>query len=70
MATIPTTTIVEWCRISTTTAGNRIIDNMMIPPKGLKHLNGETSEEILGTFRDYDRSENKMEISYSPEFNK
>ena len=25
----------------------------MSPPEGLKHLNGETSEEMLGTFRDY-----------------
>ena len=26
----------------------------MIPPEGMKHLNGETLEEMLGTFRDYD----------------
>ena len=28
---------------------------MMSPPEGLKHLNGETSEEMVGTFRDYAR---------------
>ena len=28
---------------------------MMIPPEGLKHLNGETSEEMVGTFRYYAR---------------
>ena len=28
---------------------------MMSPPEGLKHLNGETYEEGLGTFRDYAR---------------
>ena len=28
---------------------------MMSPPEELKHLNGETPEEMLGTFRDYDR---------------
>ena len=28
---------------------------MMSPPEGLKHLNGKTSEEMLGTFRDYAR---------------
>ena len=28
---------------------------MMSPPEGLKHLNGETSEEMLGTFRYYAR---------------
>ena len=55
MATIPIATIVQWCGMSTTTARNRIIADMMSPPEGLKHLNGETSEEMLGTFRDYDR---------------
>ena len=29
----------------------------MSPPEGLRHLNGETSEEILGKFRDYARRE-------------
>ena len=28
---------------------------MMIPTEGLKHLIGETSKEMLGTFRDYAR---------------
>ena len=55
MATIPITTIVKWCVISTTTARNIIIAYMMSPPEGLKHLNGETSEEMVGTFRDYSR---------------
>ena len=55
MATIPITTIVQWCGMSTTTAQNRTIADMMIPPEGTKHLNGETSEEMLGTFRDYSR---------------
>ena len=52
MATIPISTIVQWCRMSTITARNRIIADMMSPPEGLIHLNGETSEELLGTFRD------------------
>ena len=55
MATIPITTIAQWSGMSTTTSRNRIIADVMILPEGLKHLNGETSEEILGTFRDYDR---------------
>ena len=55
MATIPITTIVQWCGMSTTTARNIIIADMMSPPEGLKHLNGETSEENLYTFRDYAR---------------
>ena len=55
MAAIPITTIVQWCRMSTTNSRNRIIADMMSPPEGLKHLNGETSEEMLGTFRDYAR---------------
>ena len=53
MYTIPVTTIIQWCRMSTTTARNIIIADMMSPPEGRKHLNGETSEEMLGTFRDY-----------------
>ena len=57
MATIPITTIVQWCGMPTTTTRNRIIADMMIPPEGLKHLNGETYEEMLGTFMDYDRRE-------------
>ena len=57
MANIPITTIVQWCGISTTPARNRIIADMMSPPEGLKHLNGETSKEMLGTFRDYARRE-------------
>ena len=57
MATIPITTIVQWCEMSTTTARNRIIAYMMSPPEGLKHINGETSKEMLGTFRDYARRE-------------
>ena len=55
MATIPITTIVQWCVMSTTTARNIIITDMMSPPEGLKHLNGETSEEMVGTFRYYAR---------------
>ena len=55
MVTIPITTIVQWLGMSTTTARNRIIADMMSPPEGLKHLNGETSKEMLGTFREYAR---------------
>ena len=29
----------------------------MSPPERLKHFNGETSEEMLGTFRDYNSSD-------------
>ena len=53
MVTIPITTIFQWCGMSTRTTRNRIIADMMSPPEGLKHLNGETSKELLGTFRDY-----------------
>ena len=53
MATIPIASIFQWCGMSTTTVRNRIIADMMSPPEGLIHLNGEISEEMLGTFRDY-----------------
>ena len=55
MDTIPITTIAQWCGMSNTTARNIIIADIMSPPEGLKHINGETSEEILGTFGDYAR---------------
>ena len=55
MTTIPIAIIVQWCGISTTTARNIIITDIMSPTEGLKHINGETPEEILGTFREYDR---------------
>ena len=55
MSTIPITTILQWCGMSTATARNRIMADIMSPPEGMKHLNGETSEEMLGTFRDYAR---------------
>ena len=55
MDTIPITTIFQWCIMSTTTTRNRTIADMMSAPEGLKHLNGETSEEMLGIFRDYYR---------------
>ena len=53
MSTIPIATIVQWYVISTTTVRNIIISDMMSPLEGLKHLNGEILEEVLGTFRDY-----------------
>ena len=59
MATIPFTTIVQQCGMSTITTRKRIIADMMIPPEGLKHLNGEASKEMLGTFRDYARRDKK-----------
>ena len=52
MDTIPTSTIVQWCGISTTTTRKRIIDDMTSPTVGLKQHNSETSEEMLGTFMD------------------
>ena len=53
MATIHITTIVQWCGMSTTTTRNRIIADIVSPPEGMKHLNSETFEEMLGTSRDY-----------------
>ena len=55
MYTTPIVTIFQWCVISTTTSRNRIVADMMSPPEEVKHLNGETLEEMLGTCRDYAR---------------
>ena len=69
MANIPITTIVKWCVMSTTTTRNRIFADMMSTPEGLKHLNGETSKEMLGIFWDYDRrdkEDKRIKIKQSP----
>ena len=48
-----------------------IIADMMIPPEELKHLNGETSKEMLGTFRNYVwRDKENGKIIYSSDSNK
>ena len=39
--------------MTTAAARNIVIDDTMSPPGGMKHLIGETPEEMLGTFRDY-----------------
>ena len=41
--------------MKTAAARNRIIADMMSPPEGLKHLNDEILEEMLGKFREYAR---------------
>ena len=61
MATIPIATIFQLYGVSTTTARNIIIADMMSQPEGLKHLNVETSKEISGTFKDYARREKEYE---------
>ena len=55
MATIPIATIFQWSGMTTAAARNRIISDMMSPPEGIKHLNGETLEEMLVPFRYYAR---------------
>ena len=55
MATIPIATIVQWCGMTTVSTRKRIIADMMSPPEGLKHLNDEILEEMLGKFREYAR---------------
>ena len=53
MTTIPITTIVQWCGISTTTAISGIIADILSSPEGVKQLNGDISNKMLGTLRDY-----------------
>ena len=55
MATIPITTIFQWCGMITAASRNRITADIMSLSEGMKHLNGEKSEEMIGTFRDYAR---------------
>ena len=55
MATIPIAIIFQCCGMTTASARNRIVSDMMSPPEGLKKINGEALEEIVGAFRDYAR---------------
>ena len=41
--------------MTTAAARHIIISDMISPPEGTKQLNGETSEYMLGIFRDYAR---------------
>ena len=52
---IATTMILRWCGITTNANKNTIIAEILSPPEGLTHLNDETDEGMMSTFRDFGR---------------
>ena len=54
MAT-PMTTILTWCGITILAQRTRIMNKLLISPEGMRHLNDESTEGMIATFRDYGR---------------
>ena len=54
MAT-PTTTILKWYGITISAQMTRIMNELLIAPEGMRHLNDESTKGIIATFRDYGR---------------
>ena len=52
---IPITTILTWCGITITAQRTRIMNKLLIYPEGMRHLNDESTKEMIVTFRDYGR---------------
>ena len=49
----PTTTILTWCGITISAQSTRIMNELLIAPEGMPHLNDELTEGMIATFRDY-----------------
>ena len=50
---IPMTTILTWCGITISAQRTRIMNKLLIAPEGMRHLNDESTEGMIATFRDY-----------------
>ena len=55
MVSVSIKDILQWCGITIDANKKRVIEDILPPPEGLKHLIHETSEEMQSTFRDYGR---------------
>ena len=51
----PTTTILTWCGITFSAQRTRIMNELLITPEVMRHLNNESNEGMIATFRDYGR---------------
>ena len=49
----PTTTILTWCGITVSAQKTRIMNELLIDPEGMRHLNDESNKGMIATFRDY-----------------
>ena len=45
--------MIGWCDISVATNRNRINADMLTAPEGIDHINDESTEGMLSTYRDY-----------------
>ena len=54
MAT-PITTILLWCGITILAQRTRIMNELLIAPEGIRHINDESTEGMMVTFGDYGR---------------
>ena len=52
MAT-PTTTTLSWCGITIWAQRTRIVNELLIAPEGMRHLNDESTKGMIATFWDY-----------------
>ena len=62
-------TILGWCGITSNSNKNTIVAELLISPEGLGHLNDETEEGMIATFRDFgrrDANDGKKYIQPSP----
>ena len=51
----PMTTILTWCGIIILAPRTRIMNELLIAPEGMRHLNDESTEGMIATFREYCR---------------
>ena len=52
---ITTNTILRWCGITTNANKNTIVAELLCSTEGLGHLNDDTKEGMIATFRDFGR---------------
>ena len=51
--TIPISTILTWCGITIASQRTRIMNKLLIALEVIRHLNDESIEGMIATFRDY-----------------
>ena len=66
MSNITVNIMFGWCGIIVATNRNRIIADIITAPEGIDHLNDESTEGLLSTYRDYaDRTASDREITFT-----
>ena len=47
-----TTSIMKWCGITISAQRTRIMNELLIAPEGMRHINDESTEGMIDTFWD------------------